>query len=117
MSLFEANLQDVLGADGFEAARQILSEHNESDVKERLDDVCLAINVLKHGHGRSYQELVAKAESLPFKLKLPGEEFFTEGDSAEVRTLVAVDDDFVQRCADVIAEVSEVIRRVSGAAI
>lgn len=116
-SLFEASLQDAFGADGFEVARKILSEQNEPDAEERFEDVYLAINVLKHGYGRSYKALVAKAESLPFKVKLQGEELFNEGDVAEVRTLVEVDDDFVQRCADVIAEVSGVVRRISGASI
>jgi hypothetical protein len=116
-SLFEATLQDALGADGFEAARKILSEHNELDAKERFDNVCLAINVLKHGYGRSYKALIAKTDSPPFKVKLYGEGFFNEGDVAEVRTLVEVDDNFVQLCADVIAEVSGVVRRVCGASI
>lgn len=116
-SLFDATLQDALGADGFEAARKILSEQNELDAEERFENLCLAINVLKHGYGRSYKALIAKTDSLPFKLKLYGEEFFGEGDVTEVRTLVEVDDDFVQLCADVIADVSEVVRRVSGASI
>ena len=111
-SLFEASLQDALGGDGFGAAKKILDDQNEPDVKGRLDDLILAINVLKHGRGRSYNALVAKAESLSFKVKLDGEDFFDEGNVAEIRTLVEVDDEFVQRCADAIADVSEVVRRV-----
>ncbi|MDP9907926.1 hypothetical protein J2W27_000019 [Variovorax boronicumulans] len=116
-SLFEANLQDVFGSEGFEATRRVLSEQDELKAAERFDNVYLAINVLKHGYGRSYKALVERADSLPFKVKRNGEEFFNEGDVTEVRTLVEVDDDFIQLCADVIAEVSGVVGRVSGTSI
>jgi hypothetical protein len=67
------------------------------------------VNVLKHGRGRSYKDLVKKAGSLPFRVKLPGEAFFFEGDVAEVSTLVEVDDAFVKLCAEVIHDVSVAI--------
>ena len=81
-------------------------------MKERFDDLFLAINVLKHGRGRSYDALVAKAKALPFRIKQPDESFFFEGDVSEVSTLVEVDDAFVQHCGKVISDVSGVIRRV-----
>lgn len=112
-SLFEASLRDSLNCgSGFNEAAKALGEEGEHDLKERFDDLVLAINVLKHGRGRSYSALVAKAKTLPFRVKLPGESFFFEGDVSEVSTLIEVDDAFVQRCGDVINEVSEVIRRV-----
>ncbi|MDR5901618.1 hypothetical protein [Halomonas icarae] len=112
-SIFEANLQDGLGcSNGFDRAKKILGDEGEIDTKERFDDLYLAINVLKHGRGRSYDALVAKAKALPFRIKLPDESFFFEGDVSEVSTLVEVDDAFVQHCGDVISDVSEVIRRV-----
>lgn len=112
-SIFEANLQDGLGcSNGFDEAKKILGDEGELDTKERLDDLYLAINVLKHGRGRSYDALVVKAEMLPFRVKLPDESFFLEGDVSEVSTLIEVDDAFVQYCGNVISDVSEVIRRV-----
>lgn len=112
-SIFEANLQEGLDCkDGFETAKKILKAEKEAHLKECFDDLIWAINVLKHGRGRSYDALVAKAEKLPFRIKLPGESFFSEGDVSEVSTLIEVDDSFVQRCGDVIRNVSEVIRRV-----
>ena len=112
-SLFEASLQDGLNCrNGFGEAAKVLDDEGEQDLKERFDDLFLAINVLKHGRGRSYDALIAKVKSLPFRVKLPGESFFFEGDVSEVSTLIDVDDAFVQRCGDVISEVSEVIRRV-----
>lgn len=93
-------------------AKRILDDEGGLDMKERFDDLLLAVNVLKHGRGRSYNALVAKAETLPFRIKLPDESFFFEGDVSEVSTLVEVDDAFVQFCGDVISDVSGVIRRV-----
>lgn len=62
--------------------------------------------MLKHGRGPSYETLAAKARTLPFRLKLPDEAFFFEGDVSEVSTLVKVDDQFVRNCTDVIRAVS-----------
>jgi len=111
-SIFEASLQDRLKcSDGFRGAAAILDEQGEHELKERFDDLAAAINVLKHGRGRSYDALVTKAKKLPFRVKLPDEAFFFEGDVSEVSTLVEVDDNFVQRCGNVIGKVSEVLRR------
>jgi hypothetical protein len=112
-SIFEAYLQEGLNCtNGFDKAKKILDDENELDIKERFDNLILAINVLKHGRGHSYDTLVAKAKSLPFRIKLPNESFFFEGDVSEVSTLVQVDDSFVQLCGDTIREVSVVIKRV-----
>lgn len=106
-SMFEANLQDRLGCNnGFTGAKKILDDRGQIALKERFDDLFHAINVLKHGVGRSYDTLVAKAESLAFRIKLPDESFFFEGDVSEVSTLIEVDDEFVQYCLNVIREVS-----------
>jgi hypothetical protein len=111
-SLFEATLQDGLScSDGFREANNVLEREGEVALKDRFGDLLLAINVLKHGRGRSYDALVAKAGNLRFRVKLPGEGFFCEGDVSEVSTLIEVDDTFVLSCAEVIREVSEAIRR------
>jgi len=111
-SLFEAMLQDGLSAsDGFREAGEILDRAGESSLKERFEDLQLAVHVLKHGRGRSYDALVARAETLHFRVMRPGEAFFDEGDVSEISTLIEVDDAFVLDCAAVIREVSEAIRR------
>ena len=111
-SLFEATLQDGLNcSDGFREATDILDREGQAVLKERFSDLQLAINVLKHGRGRSYDALVAKTGALRFRVKLPGQEFFYEGDVSEISTLIEVDDTFVLSCAEVIREVSEAIRR------
>lgn len=110
-SIFEARLQDALSCtNGFDQAKRILDEEGKLETKEQFEDLCMAINVLKHGRGRSYDALVARAKTLPFKVKLPGESFFSEGDVSEVATMVEVDDAFVRHCGKVINDVSEVIR-------
>lgn len=111
-SIFEAILQDSLNCkDGFQEANDILDRERQIVLKERFSDLQLAINVLKHGRGRSYDALVAKAGALPFRVKLPGESCFFEGDVSEISTLIEVDDRFVLSCAEVIEEVSEAIRK------
>ena len=57
--------------------------------------------------------MVQKVGSLPFRVKLPDEAFFCEGDVAEVSTLIEVDDAFVQLSAEVIHDVSVAINSVS----
>jgi hypothetical protein len=112
-SIFEANLQKGLTCENaFSEAKKILKAEGELELKECFDDLCLAVNVLKHGRGKSYDALVAKAKSLPFRVKLPDESSFFEGDVSEVSTLVQVNDAFVQYCGKVISDVSRVIRRV-----
>lgn len=111
-SIFEASLQDRLNcSDGFREAGAILDQLGENELKEKFSDLAAAINVLKHGRGRSYDALVAKAPTLPFRVKMPDEDFFFEGDVSEVSTLVEVDDEFVQRCGNVIGQVSQALRR------
>jgi hypothetical protein len=111
-SMFEAILQDGLGGTyGFCEAEKILDSEGEAALKERFCELQLAINVLKHGRGKSYNALVAKVSELPFRIKQPGEGFFCEGDVSEVSTLIEVDSAFVQYCAQIIHEVSNVISR------
>lgn len=110
-SLFDAILQEGLACrNGFEKAKKVLIQKGKVELHDRFDDFVCAINVLKHGRGRSYDVLVAKPESLPFRIKLPGESFFFEGDISEVSTLIEVDDKFVLNCAELIEQVSKVMR-------
>lgn len=109
-SLFEAILQDRLECnDGLGEAASILGVAGEATLEQRFNDLRRAINVLKHGRGRSYDALVARADSLSFRIKMPEESFFFEGDVSEVSTLIKVDDAFVLGCADVIRDVSTAI--------
>jgi len=111
-SLFEAILQDGLSCgDGFDEADKILDGEGQTALKEEFADYQKAINVLKHGRGRSYDALVAKSANLPFKIKLPTEALFSEGDVSEISTLIEINDKFVLECARIIREVSEVVRR------
>lgn len=112
-SLFESILQDRLKCeDGFSEATTILGAHGHHELKVRFNDFQLAINALKHGRGKSYEALLAKAGALPFRVKLRNEEFFFEGDVSEISTLVEVDDKFVLGCAGVIQEVTAAIKLV-----
>ena len=105
-SIFEAILQEGLScSDGFKTAKKILKGSN-IELYERFDVFESAINILKHGKGKCYNSLVVKAEILPFRIKLPNEDSFFEGDVSEVSTLIEVDDNFVLNCAKLIEDVS-----------
>jgi hypothetical protein len=111
-SIFESMLQDGLRCeDGFAAARKCLKGGGEVGLEKRFSRFLNAINVLKHGRGRSYEALMTDVEKLPFRIKKPNESFFFEGDISEVSTLIEVDDQFVLDCAGVIRDVSRVISR------
>jgi hypothetical protein len=111
-SLFESILQDALACkNGFGEAKTILSQLGNKDLNTRFEEFINAINVLKHGKGRSYEALITKSSSLPFRIKLPEEAFFNEEDVSEVSTLIEVNDEFVLNCAKLIEEVSEEIRK------
>lgn len=111
-SIFEATLQDRLKCkNGFSEALSILDESSENHLKDKFSNLRLAVNVLKHGKGRSYDELVDKSDDLDFRILQPDENFFNEGDVSEVYTLVKVDDKFVLDCVTVISQVADVIRR------
>ena len=109
-SLFEAMLQDGLDcSNGLREAETILKRAGETALQERFADFQLAINVLKHGRGRSYDVLIAKAAALAFRMKRPGEWCF-QGDISEIATL-EVDDAFVHACAAIIREVTEAVQK------
>jgi hypothetical protein len=111
-SIFEAILQDRLKcANGFEEARRCLSVRGEAALAERFFQFYAAINALKHGKGDSYNRLL-KATRLPFRIERPGAPFFAEGDLTDLSMLVDVDDQFILDCAQLIREVSAVIRAV-----
>jgi hypothetical protein len=112
-SIFESIVQDRLECqNGFATARECLESAKENDLNNRFAVFVHAINVLKHGRGRSYDALITMGNNLPFRIKRPGEDFFYEGDVSEVATLIEVDDQFVRDCATLIAQVASAINKV-----
>lgn len=111
-SIFEANLQERLDTNnGFKRAKEILLQAGEDELFNRFEDYIGAINVLKHGRGSSYNFLIKKFDLLPFRIKLPDQNFFFEGDVSEVSTLIEVTDAFMLACAELIEQISAVIAR------
>lgn len=110
-SIFEAWLQDKLNCkDGFKTAKEIL-KNKDKELYKQFNQFYLAINVLKHGRGPSYDKLVLMANELSFTLKMPAS-LLDEGDISEVSPyLIKVDDQFVLNCADIVRQVSKVIDR------
>lgn len=112
-SIFEAHLQQYLNcAEGFKEARKILLCNERNDIESNFHVFYLSINVLKHGRGKSYDQLLVLKDTLPFNIKYYDESFFEEGDVSEVMTLIYVDDYFLKGCATIIQEVNDAIREV-----
>jgi hypothetical protein len=111
VAMFDAALQDALECkDGFAEALALIESAREHELYARFKNVQLAVNVLKHGKGRSYIELMARRELLPFRVRAE-DEFFNEGDVSELATLVRVDSAFLHYCAETIDLVAELIKR------
>ena len=112
-SIFEARLQDGLNcSDGFAELRKILLSASEQDLALRFEQFATAVNVLKHGRGRSYNYLLSMREALPFILNAGDQHFFFEGDVSEPDTLVLVDDAFVRSCAELVQALIDAVQSV-----
>ncbi|UOF13252.1 hypothetical protein IEQ11_16030 [Lysobacter capsici] len=111
VAMFDAAIQDALQCpDGFVAGMKIIEGAGDMDLARKFDNLRLAINVLKHGVGRSHDALLLRQSELPFRVGVPGVAF-DEGDVSEVNTLVLADGAFLDYCAEVVIEVAELINR------
>ena len=109
-SLFESMLQQELNCtNGFRKAKELLKKAENHKLLERFNTFYLAINVLKHGRGSSYDKLISTTEQLPFQIKSKNQSFFNEGEVDEVATYIKVDNAFVLNCADIIQQVSNAV--------
>jgi hypothetical protein len=112
ISVFEALLQQSLGwKNPFLALDDHLRTHGLEDLAERFLDYRAAINVLKHGAGKSHDRLLARRAQLDFPVRDLDQPFHHEGDVSEVSTLVRADVEFVRKCARLVAEVAAALRR------
>lgn len=112
ISVFESLLQQSLGWDQpFARLDSHLREQGMDELADRLLDYRDAINVLKHGAGRSHDRLVGRKGRLNFAVRALDQPFHNEGDVSEVSTLVRADTHFVRNCGRLVAEVTDALRR------
>lgn len=108
---FEGLLQQQKGwKDTFKELDGCLRANGNVNLADRFVDYRDAINVLKHGDGRSYDKLVARRDSLPFLVKDKGQRFFDEGDVSEGIQLVDANHEFVRQCSEIVQEVVQALR-------
>ena len=89
-SLFEARMQHKLHTGSFyKQLKSHLVAAGQHQLARDIWHYYLAVNVLKHGLGASYQEL-CQSTDLPFTIKDTRSNFFDEGDVAEVEGLINV---------------------------
>lgn len=104
-SLYEARLQAEFGWDKpFSMLRTELCNCGRPDIAERIENYCLAINVLKHGEGASHNALLSRRSSLPFRVRATSEDFYDEGDVTPLPDLVEVTPQFLEECCSAIED-------------
>jgi hypothetical protein len=114
LSIFESLLQQKKGWETpFREADQMLRSNGQAALAVRFLDYRNAINVLKHGRGPSYDALLVRREVLDFEVKAADERYFHERDVAEGLRLVKVDESFVRKCSNIIADVAQALRQLS----
>jgi hypothetical protein len=111
LQAFEGLLQQKNGwNDAFKELDIRLRATGYGELADRFLDYRNAVNVLKHGKGRSYEKLLARRSALPFEVKEEGQRYFDEGDVSEGIRLVNADHRFVRQCSDIIQEVVDALR-------
>lgn len=114
LSVLEATIQQGLGwENGFKELDERLRASGRGDLADRFQDYKDAVNVLKHGAGRSYDRLVARRGELGFNIKGPGESFFDEGDVGEVTGLIDANTAFAEQIASIVDEVVGAIAEIT----
>ena len=107
ISAFEATAQQVAGwADPLPELDRELAAVGRDDLIARFRDIRDAVNVLKHGYGRSYDR---KGE-LGFRVKERGDAFFHEGDVGEISALVDPDEVFALECITILEELDQALK-------
>jgi len=111
IAVFESILQQTFGwKQPFRELDGLLRRSGFADLAERVIDYRDAINVLKHGAGRSHDRLLRRKDNLDFRVRAVEQPFHREGDVDEIPTLVRADAAFVRNCGLLVEEVVEALR-------
>jgi len=103
---FEGMLQRHFALrDAYTELDKLLVTKGRKDLSDRLLVYRLAVNVLKHGVGRSYDKLLARRDALPFAIAERGDMFFNEGDVSEVGGLIDTRGLFIDNCITLVDEI------------
>jgi hypothetical protein len=109
LSIFESILQKQLNVDsGFQSAKMILKEKGMNELLKKFTYWINIVNVLKHGYGRSYKNLIDD-EFPDIKIKSTEDAFFSEGDVSEVDTIIQINNEHIDIITDLILEVSKAL--------
>jgi len=108
-SIYEALIQNEFHFDNPFAQMLLLLNEEHGALATRFTAYWKAINVLKHGKGRSHAYLLEHADELEFRVKENSDEFFCEGDISEVWSLIDVDRAFVESCLEIVNLTYEIV--------
>lgn len=112
-SYYEALLQERLECqNGFEEAKRILKENEDNLLLEKFIELQLVVNILKHGKGRSYNQLINKKDrKINVIIKELESEYSEEGNVEEISSLIDVNNDFVENSINLINEFSSALQK------
>lgn len=112
-SYYEALLQGSLQSkNGFEEAKKILKNNNENLLLEKFIELQCVVNVLKHGKGRSYSQLIEKENrKINIIIKEFEEEYFNEYNADEISSLIHINNEFIDETVSLINEFSAIIQK------
>ncbi|ENG5660868.1 hypothetical protein ABUT75_002436 [Flavobacterium psychrophilum] len=112
-SYYEALLQERLECkNGLEEAKKILKENGENLLHEKFIELQYVVNVLKHGKGRSYNQLIEKENrKINVIIKELEPEYYDEGSIDEISSLIEVNNEFIDESINLINEFSTVIQK------
>ena len=111
-SLYESRLQSKYGLESpFDKLETQLANFGSTNQLEEFKDFRAAINVLKHGKGRSHSNLLVRGERLPFKVQEALGALVVEGDVCPPSDLILVSTEFLELCCEIIEKSWAIVLR------
>lgn len=103
ISIYESMFQLALGCEnGFKEVKNILKLKNKNDLLDQFEELVSIINVLKHGTGRSYDNLLNTAS---INIKKQEDFGFLEGKIDEILTLVHVNNELLENSSELMNKI------------
>ena len=112
-SYYESLLQERLNSkNGFAEVKKILKNNNEFQLLEEFNELQCIVNVLKHGKGSSYNELLQKQKrKININIKHRNLNYFNEGNVNEICSIIEVDDKFITKSVRLINAIAIAIQK------
>lgn len=110
-SIYESRLQSGFGwGNPFDEVMKRVNAAGHCHEAKQFDNYRLAINVLKHGTGKSHNKLLDRHDQLEFEVQKVFGDLNQEGDVCPPSDLVVVSVQFLERCCDLVEQTWKVVK-------